>query len=250
MIYNRPGTPFFKAAQRIKASAEPVMADLDRIASSRIPDDELEDGKPASSRPTFGNLEPPLRLLDLLLSESAIKDDIDLILDKEPLEYLFSYESPKFKPKPPPPPPKPRRNRKADLERKRLERLAATRGQLDASPGFRAPRTRRARAVVAAFEAEVAKQDVISGGPESVPSGEGIGAEGVPLTGPKARSKRASAGVSGHAEHPPMLETVDNQQSFSLFDKGWILPPDQRRGNRPPIERHPLPPPRKKAKTG
>ncbi|KAI0924329.1 hypothetical protein AcW1_006473 [Taiwanofungus camphoratus] len=249
MIYNRPGTPFFKAAQRIKASAEPVMADLDRIASSRIPDDELEDGKPASSRPTFGNLEPPLRLLDLLLSESAIKDDIDLILDKEPLEYLFSYESPKFKPKPPPPPPKPRRNRKADLERKRLERLAATRGQLDASPGFRAPRTRRARAVVAAFEAEVAKQDVISGGPESVPSGEGIGAEGVPLTGPKARSKRASAGVSGHAEHPPMLETVDNQQSFSLFDKGWILPPDQRRGNRPPIERHPLPPPRKKAKT-
>ncbi|KAH7918277.1 hypothetical protein BV22DRAFT_1123793 [Leucogyrophana mollusca] len=38
-----------------------------------------------------------------------------------------------------------------------------------------------------------------------------------------------------------MVDDVDNQGSFKMFDAGWILPSGQRRGGRQPVERLPLP---------
>jgi len=45
-----------------------------------------------------------------------------------------------------------------------------------------------------------------------------------------------------------MVDKIDNQRSFQMFDAGWILPPNQRRGGRAPVERQALPPPRKRAR--
>ncbi|KAH9945753.1 PHD-zinc-finger like domain-containing protein [Amylocystis lapponica] len=255
MIYNKPGTSFYKAAQRIKASAEPIMADLHKLAlvDRAPPPSEAADTSVVHPSPlsAVGDLEPPLQLLNLLISEDAIKDDVELILEKEPLLSLFSYEFPKFKPPPPPPVQKPKRNRKVDLERKRLERQAAYearyQGNFDSSPGFRAPRTRRAAAAAAVFESEVVEPS------ESAESQPEAGPSNIPAPVPSVRTSRkvkTKANAAGVASSPaPMVDAVDNQQSFKMFDQGWILPPDQKRGGRAAVERHPLPPPKKKAKT-
>ncbi|KAL6297851.1 PHD-zinc-finger like domain-containing protein [Sparassis latifolia] len=243
MTYNKQGTPFFKAAQRIKTSIEPILAELDKIASREAGYfDEATSplvAAPSDSKLTIGDLEPPLYLLDLLVTEDVIKDQTSLIIGKEPLVSLFSYELPQFRPPPPPPLPKPKRNRRADRERKRREREAQAQG-LDASPGFRAPRTRRAVAAAAAFEAEVAGS--VQAGPSD--ASEDATTESVSAGSPRKRAKRTPA--STPAQEPQVVQDVDNQQSFRMFDNGWIFPPDQRRGGRAPIERYPLPPPRKK----
>ncbi|KAF7370923.1 putative bromo domain and PHD finger-containing protein 3 [Mycena sanguinolenta] len=44
----------------------------------------------------------------------------------------------------------------------------------------------------------------------------------------------------------PLVEHVDDRDSFALFEQGWILPAGQRRGGRVPIERSAAPPPKKK----
>ncbi|EMD39343.1 hypothetical protein CERSUDRAFT_112983 [Gelatoporia subvermispora B] len=242
VTYNQPGTPFYRAAQRIKTAAEPILADLDRLVPS--PQDH------SVPEHSVGDLEPPVHLLSLLLSEDAIKDDINLILDAVPLDSLCSYELPRLKP---PPPPKPKRNRKADIERKRLEREAERQALLDASPGFRAVRhTRRAVAAAAAGtsgQEQPAEENATPavGEPKAeVAESGGIAVVTSPAT---AKRKHRVTIASSRPDIPPMVEEVDNQQSFKMFDQGWILPPDQRRGGRAPIERTPLPPPKKKQRT-
>lgn len=240
MIYNQPGTTFYKAAQKIKTQAEPILAELDRLTS--------HTSRQSAEDSIIGDLEPPAEVLDLLVSADAIKDDIDLILNTTPLDSLCSYELPKYKP---PPPPKPKRNRRADRERKRLEREAERQARLDASPGFRAVRTRRAAAAAAAFEAEAVPQESQGEVPEQqsvAPIAEEPAVE-APTT-PSGKRKHKTTAAAPRQDLPPMVEEVDNQQSFKMFDQGWILPPDHRRGGRAPVERHPLPPPKKKQKIG
>lgn len=74
-------------------------------------------------------------------------------------------------------------------------------------------------------------------------------------TSPKAerlpRRKRPSVTLPGRLEVPPVVSDVDNRDSFKMFDAGWILPPDHKRGGRlPPVDRSTQPPPRKRARTG
>ncbi|KZT07202.1 uncharacterized protein LAESUDRAFT_698987 [Laetiporus sulphureus 93-53] len=285
MTYNQPGTSFYKTAQKIQTVAEPILADLDKISSLRptpeqlpselqeqppqqlqkqLPEhlrehsqehlqeqndehpekrpqgpelDCIEEGVPA---PT-GDLEPPIELLDMLVSEASITDDIELILDKEPLAALLTYELPRMKPPPPLPPPKPKRDRKADLARKRQERL-------DSAPGFRAPRTRRASATNAQFEGETETEVHVPTQPEAGPSSEAAASE---LSSREKSSRkpgrRGPLHVPGN-QPAPVMESVDDRDSFSLFDKGWILPDDQRRGNRQRQQRSPLPPKKKSKK--
>lgn len=54
---------------------------------------------------------------------------------------------------------------------------------------------------------------------------------------------------------PMVVSTVDNRDSFSLFNAGWILPPNQKRGGRAPLPAQQLhhmgqPPPKKRQKIG
>ncbi|KAJ7272561.1 hypothetical protein B0H12DRAFT_584914 [Mycena haematopus] len=119
VLYNKEGTTFRKVALRIRGLAQPILAELDQLSSSPdLRSTEQLDGDVPWSAPLIGDLEPPLEILDLLLSIDAIKDDSELILSADPITSLFNFEFEQRKPLPPPPTPPPD---PADLERKKLE---------------------------------------------------------------------------------------------------------------------------------
>ncbi|KII86055.1 hypothetical protein PLICRDRAFT_44511 [Plicaturopsis crispa FD-325 SS-3] len=246
MLYNKPGDQIYKAALKIQGSAKPILDDLGHLATLHPLHHAVNDLNPSSSNlpqapSDIGDLEPSLGILELLVSEDAIKDDIQLLLTAQPMISLFDYEFGKLKPPPPPPPPKPwkpkrdRKAEKAERERLRKEKAAAAAGtanasvNLDNSPGFRAsaaaPRTRRAAAAAAAFEAE-AHAD--TGGNASSKRG---------------RRKRVSV---GQGELPPVIETVEKRDMFKHFEEGFMLPENTKRGGRVARELPPLPPSKKR----
>ncbi|TFK85272.1 hypothetical protein K466DRAFT_197390 [Polyporus arcularius HHB13444] len=230
------GEPMDEEKPNIEATPEPV-----------LPDDD---------RPSIGDLEPPLDILNLLVSEEAIRQDTDLIMTSAPIQSFLSYELPLVRPPAPPPPslqtprrmmekrkdPKPKFDMKAARERKKLERKLA----LDASPGFRAPRTRAAMAAAAAFEAEATGG---ASGTETPEAEEPVaGPSSSPQTPASRAPRRGRKSTAERIQEVPTVEDVDSRQSFKMFEVGWILPPEHRRGGRAPLERGPVPPPRKRAK--
>ncbi|KAF9241390.1 PHD-zinc-finger like domain-containing protein [Melanogaster broomeanus] len=154
VLYNKPGTSFYKTAQRMQTTSQPILQDLVSLRHQHPP---VVLRTSASSQASIGDFEAPLEALQLLISQENIQDDINLVLETDPLSSLFAYELGRMKPPPPPPPPKPK------PAKKKLGRppKAAAPGSLDISPGFRAPRTRRALAAAAAFEAEAAGGAII-----------------------------------------------------------------------------------------
>lgn len=64
---------------------------------------------------------------------------------------------------------------------------------------------------------------------------------------PGGRWKRGPLILPGHSEVPPVVEQVDDYRSFKMFDAGWILPGNQKRGGRAAAEKTPLPPKRRSA---
>ncbi|KAF8899172.1 PHD-zinc-finger like domain-containing protein [Infundibulicybe gibba] len=238
MLYNKPGTPFFKAATRIRTASQSILNELDSL-SLPPPDPIVDGGTVAEWRSTTGDLEPPIEVLDLLLTTDAIKADLPIILNQEPILSLFDYELAQAKPPPPPSPvaprkpAKPKRDRKAELELKNVvtemdggigKTPAEVQAALDFSPGFRAPRTRGAMAAVIS----------------SSNSNPGSGKRG---------KKRAPGALPSRSVVPPMVDDIDNQKSFMMFERGWIFPPDHRRGGRAPVDRQPVAPPKKRQKT-
>ena len=249
MTYNKSDSPIYKSAHRIRAAAGPILQELEQFSRQSANGDlkQVEAVHVDTNQPNanIGDLEPPFSILELLLSEEAIQSDTALILGKDPLTSLLSNEFATWKPPPLPSPPKvkPVRDRKAEKER-RLERLRAMEQN---APTFRvadlAPRTRSARAAAAAFEAEANATPDSASTPEMEMEGDGS----VPA---RKRSRRPPLVLPGQADIPPVVDDVDNQRSFEMFDEGWILPSSQRRGGRAPIERHELPPSKKKVRPG
>lgn len=311
MLYNKPGSKIHQLALRVQAVAttaldglkdlqishlgsadslqqtiEPTVEhDGDDIPEERIPAQPnasvgVDDDQASSSlvqplaQPLepIGDLEPPLALLNLLVSKEAIQNDMRLILDQDPLQSLFSFEWGRGKPLPPPPPPslpkgkapkskpaKVKRDRKAENEKRKKQRAEAAAAaaiaaqqdlvkgegedemhphvQLDAvMPG---PRTRRAVAAAEAQAEMLPPEDVTS-----VSTGDSLSRRG-----PGATKRRMSA---VHGEDPPMVEDVGSQESFKMFHEGWVLPEGQRRKGRPApvLETQVAPRPKKKTKTG
>ena len=240
MQYNKSDSPFYRTASRIKAQIPTHLEELKGFARE-LPADSPEVG-------WVGDLEPPQEFLEFLVSnEAADSPELPLVLDKEPLASLFAYELGKVKPAPPsptPPPPKPKRDRKAEAERRRQRFL-------DGTPGFRAPaapRTRRERANAEAFEAEA--RGTSSGAETGTsPVGAAEGDEGS-LSSRSKRGKREKIVLPGRSDVPPVVDDVDMQKSFNMFDAGWILPSNTRRGGRAPVEKQDLPPPRKRQRIG
>lgn len=271
ILYNKAGTPFYKAAQRLQTASVNLFIELEEklcslgVYQSSVNVKNNNDGEATvemddtliSSDLPVGDLEPPISILELLVSEDAIKEDIDLVLKQDPLVSLFNFELATLKPPPPPPPPpppkapKPKRDRKAEQERRKLAKEAealkkaeaqALLASLDVSPGFRAPRTRNAIAAAAAFEAEANAETSLGYSPEEHSQQEAA----------KQRNrgwKRGPTIMPGQTDIPPIVDEVDKRQSFKMFDAGWILPENSKRGNRGTVEHPPLPPPRKRAKT-
>lgn len=251
-MYNKPGTAFYKTATRIRASARSILDELDKL---RVSHTELPTGAPdlsamtvdesSSSLPPLplGDLEPPLTVLDMLVTDSGgLQEGLPFLLEEPAIASLFRYEFGKDKPPPPPPPPKPKKtkvkppkkDRAEEYEKRRLirqqqkEAAAALSPQdalLDQSPGFRIPRTRKQAANAAAFEAEATAEVSVET--------EGIEPQAnvyeTPGPSSKKRAPRAQVGQLGQ---PQWVEDVDSRSSFALFENGWILPEGSRRGGR------------------
>jgi hypothetical protein len=209
--------------------------------------------------PLLGDLEPPLEILDLLDSSAAISSDLNLEIGDNPIISLFNFELAQVKPPPPPSPPAPsktrrgKRDRKAENERAKVKKEAAPAGEkalerplfTDNTHDFGLPRTRRAAAAVAAFEAEA--QALFSPVDGEFSDTESPSAERDERSWSK---KRLSITSIPQAASPQVVNDVDNRGSFHMFNAGWILPPDQRRGGRAPVDRQLLPPPKKRQRTG
>lgn len=206
--------------------------------------------------PLLGDLEPPLEILDLLDSSAAINTGLNLEIGDNPIISLFNFELAQVKP-PPPPSPAPikssraKRDRKAENERAKAKReaAAAAGGKVplfaDNTHDFGLPRTRRAAAAAAAFEAEA--QVLFSPVDGEFSDIESPSAE----RDERSRSKkRLSITSIPQAASPQVVNDVDRRGSFHMFNAGWILPPDQRRGGRAPVDRQLLPPPKKRQRTG
>ncbi|KAI9067920.1 hypothetical protein FKP32DRAFT_1619507 [Trametes sanguinea] len=271
MTYNQANTPFYRTALRIQSNLPHIFSDLDRslsmpqppkLESTETETDELPVPSPPPSytRPELGDLEPPLNMLEMLVSEELIRQDTNVVMMATPIESLLNYELPNIRPPAPPPPPpkpkakpkekpkKPKMDRKAALERKRQERLSA----LDSSPGFRAPRTRAAMAAAAAFEAEASGDAPTTAADTHAESSSAAAAreDAANIASAERPSKKPrKSAVLPPVDVPLTVEEVDNRKSFAMFERGWILPPDHKRGGRVPVERQPLPPPKKKTKT-
>jgi NuA3 HAT complex component NTO1 len=249
ILYNKPGTSFYKTAQRMQTSSQPILQELTSLAyhhSPLTPPDSSDSS--ILSQTTIGDLEPLMETLQLLTSTQDIQDNINLLLHADPISSLFSFELPRIKPPPPPPPaPSPPPPPKPKVSKKKRVLKTVEPGPLDTSPGFRAPRTRRALAAAAAFEAEAGFEPEFQSTAELELGAIEVDQKLVPE--PPKKRRRQSA-MPGQAETPPMVTDVDSQGLFKMFDAGWILPTGQRRGGRQPVERAPLPPKKKKMDRG
>ena len=281
-MYNKAGTQFHKDATRIQKESGPILNALQKsVTVHDLPSDSNVEGEVKGEThgldnlPPIGDLEPPLDVLELLTSSECFKDNLNMEVGNNPTVSLFNYEFATWKP-----PPmeledivrsrkektKPKRDRKAEVERARANKMAAAAGAgidvweaeeeeierrkeqerelqaaLDSSSGFRIPRTRSALAAAAAFEAEARGS--------SVP-GDDIEVSTDPSKANRSR-KRASVAPVGQTSVPRVVNDVDNRGSFHMFNAGWILPPDQKRGGRASaLDRSALPPPRKRPRTG
>ncbi|KAG5651329.1 hypothetical protein H0H81_009082 [Sphagnurus paluster] len=304
-LYNMPGTQFHKAALRIQTAAGPIIAELAAsVASTSTPsapapaEAEVGDNGQLGPEPALndmptssgvGDLEPPLDLLELLLSKDTIQNEIDILIDDTPLTSLFTYALPKAKPPPPPPPPPkapkvkmPKVKRAPYVKRKGKEAVVVTdedvntiTGEVHAGEVISNPNAMSPKGTVAESSMPVSSQAEAANGEETIDEeavdlptaevttmraarGRGRGSNAVAsqaeefeagafspaadpdgLIGPakRGRQKRTSS-IPGQTELLPLVDSVDNQRSFKMFDVGWIFPPDQRRGGRaPPVER-------------
>jgi hypothetical protein len=261
MRYNKPGTPYYKAAQRIKLNSATVLAELDSLRTS-APSELVSDkgmGYLQCNTPTIGDLEPPLALLDLLVSLD-IADELSIVLHYNPLQFLLAYELPEAKPlpvapiQPGLPHRKKKRERKAEFGKRRTEQRAALAAQAlvaaeaDSEMGDASfdSHTLPAASHPAKLAASVDMDPMGKTIAMAIASSElGYGSEAEQTLGKRKRAKRARSHPGTDAE---VLTDINPKASFALFDKGWILDPGVRRGGRTRTERLPPPPTKKRSK--
>ncbi|KAH9962699.1 hypothetical protein BC827DRAFT_1197683 [Russula dissimulans] len=266
MRYNKPGTPYYKAAQRINSNSATVLVELNNLRTSApselVAQYEMMGNCPAQRNIlTIGDLEPPSALLDLLIYP-GIADELDILLHSDPLQFLLAYELPEVKSpvtpiQPPPPPRKTKRERRAEIAKRRAEQrvalaaLAEHPGEadsevVDASFGSLAfiPTAfpTNLSVVASADPATTATRTMLMA---AVGSELEDGSEVEQVLGKRKRTKPALSHPGTEAE---VLTDINPKASFKLFDKGWILDPGVRRGGRAKIERLAPPPAKKRSK--
>ena len=287
--YNKYDTQYYKVATRLRALSKVVLPQLNDVVVPRnfqgpAPFFEVdrEDVDPsaqyAEASNSLGDLEPPLRNIELLFSNEAIREHEDmkfLLDDQEPISSLLTYDlgvpkrieaSPPPSPSPPqlPPPPlssapaptkgkgkgKSRKGGNTPVFTMDVEQFTV----LDSTPGFRAPVS---RVQEGENEGQADWSPIFWVNPETgsehPDAGPPIESKGKKSKG-KGKANAAAApnhipapGSNELEQEPHLIETIDKQQSFKMFNEGWILPPDQKRGGRTKVERlPPLPSKRKK----
>lgn len=193
---------------------------------------------------TIGDLEPPLDLLDLLVSPD-IADELSIVFHTDPLQFLLAYELPEFKLRPVAPvlptasTRKTKRERKAKSGKKRVERHVvapvtfATEADSEmAMFGSSALNSTRFQAMSTA----VTETDPATTPTAGMSPGLEVNSETEQVLGKRKRTKPTPLHPGTDAE---VLTDINPKASFALFDKGWILDPGVRRGGRARIERLP-----------
>jgi hypothetical protein len=286
--YNKYDTQFYKVATRLRALSKVVFPQLNDVIVPRhlqgtapsfeVDQEEVDpSAQYAEASNRLGDLEPPLRNVELLFSNEAIREheDMEFLLgEQDPISALVAYElgepkqkepSPPQSPLPLPPPPlastlapakskakgkSKRKGAKSHAVPMDVEQLS----MLDSTPGFRAPvpwvqgDTTQAQAEWSPifYVPEAGDQNY-----DNEPVAELKGKRGKGKT--KANTVPSPTlipipvpGASGPEHEPHLIETIDKQQSFKMFNEGWILPPDQKRGGRAKMDLPPLPSKKKK----
>jgi NuA3 HAT complex component NTO1 len=259
MRYNKPGTPYYKAAQRIRLNSATVLAELDNLRTSAPSELVSDNGMTDRSHlqcdnSTIGDLEPPLALLDLLVSRD-VADELSIVLHSDPLQFLLAYELPEAKPLPVAPiqhalpPSKKKRERKAEFGKRRTEQRAALAAEADSEMGDASfgshtlPLTSHPAKLAATIDMDPAAKTIAA---MTVASSElDYESEAEQILGKRKRAKRDRSHPGTDAE---VLTDINPKASFALFDKGWILDPGVRRGGRTRTERLPPPPTKKRPK--
>jgi hypothetical protein len=193
--YNPAGSLFYKAASRIYPTAVDILEGLEREVSSPLVD--------ADAQSSIGDLEPDMEVIDLLTAnqlDDATKEELEFVLEADPLPSLLNYEFSKPKPPPPPPPPKPKKPKVTRRPPGRQTKDAGAVQQLDRAAGFRARRTRASG---------------LAG--SEIQTGESAAGEDVEVA--PAPSTRG----------PPMVEELNQHGMFANFHQGWIFPESTRR---------------------
>jgi NuA3 HAT complex component NTO1 len=248
MRYNKPGTPYYKAAQRIQSNSATVLAELNNLRTSAPSEllahnETMVNGLVQPGVSTMGDLEPPLDLVDLLVSPD-IADELSIVFRTDPLQFLLAYELPEFRLRPMAPVQptvssrKNKRERKAKSGKKRavqhvvapvaLATEADTEMAMFGSSALNSTHFQAMSAAVAETDpatTPTATMTLASPGPE-------VDSEAEQVLGKRKRTKPAGTDAE-------VLTDINPKASFALFDKGWILDPGVRRGGRARVERLP-----------
>lgn len=257
--------------QALSTLSEPLDKTIESSTTVKM---EMENIPISSSSLPIGNLEPPLELVELLLSLEAIKDESSLVLSVDPISSLINIELPVLKPPPPPQPrkapnkgpkaPKPKRQRpdrseeykrykakKAEerAHRAEVEAAMAAAGLADERLVIRTRKSRATAATASTVGASLESTPFMSRREETegevdtamTREEEGLSNADLPYSsfaGPfRLRLPVETPSVPEFRDH------VDNQASFKLFNSGWILPSDQKRRTRAPTVPPPVPAP-------
>jgi hypothetical protein len=251
MRYNKPGTPYYKAAQRIQSNSATVFAELSNLRNSAPSELHAHNETPANSLlqtklSTMGDLEPSEDLIDLLVSPE-IADELSIVFRTDPLQFLLAYELPELKIRPMAPvrptasSRKAKRERKARSGKKRTEHVvapAALTTEADSEIAMfssSAHSSTRFQATLAAV-ADTDRATTPTAAMTSASPGLEVSSEAEQVLGKRKRTKPDPLHSSTDAE---VLTDINPKASFTLFDKGWILDPGVRRGGRPRMERPP-----------
>lgn len=249
MRYNKPGTPYYKAAQRIQSNSATVLAELSSLRTSAPSEllahnETMVNSLVQPSVSTMGDLEPPLDLLDLLVSPN-IADELSIVFRTDPLQFLLAYELPEFKLRPMAPVQptassrKTKRERKAKSGKKRAEQHVAAPVAEDDPEMTMFDSSALNSTRFQAMSAAVADTDSVTtptAATTFASPGLEVNSEAEQVLGKRKRTKPAPLHPGTDAE---ILTDINPKASFALFDKGWILDPGVRRGGRARIERLP-----------
>ncbi|KAK0204630.1 PHD-zinc-finger like domain-containing protein [Desarmillaria ectypa] len=194
------------------------------------------------AKPEIGDLETPLPMLELLLSKEVVQDDVQYIINEDPLSSLFSYELGQIKPPPPSKEKRPgtmKRKRDRKAENARREARRAEQAALEAVNAESRPPKRSRRTTSNTTDNELDEQ--------------GQGQEGSDGQ-PEATSSTSVLQYlpSGQMSTPLLVDSVGHRDSFLMFEAGWILPEGQKRGGRSSTltAPQPTPVPLKKSQQG
>ncbi|KAG6823419.1 hypothetical protein H0H87_001103, partial [Tephrocybe sp. NHM501043] len=175
---------------------------------------------------------------------------MDFILEDTPLASMFDFALPKMKPPPPPPTPPLPPPQKVKRDRKGKKKKAADAPDKSTSALLK-PRRRGAAELAELGLADLPADEPIEEGVEGSVEGteepvdvhmrelteepvveEATSISAAPPKRERIRTTRPS--LSGH-DSLPLVNDVDNHSSFVMFNKGWILPSNQKRGGRAPV---------------